>query len=117
MRDFEVPSNAILVTADVQSLYTNIQPNKGLEALRKMYDRYDVSMPFGEINRLLELSLFHNDLLFNDQWFLQTSGTAMGKKYAPNFANIFMANLKDEVLHTTKCKPLVMFRFIDDIFL
>ena len=38
LRDIEVPSDAILVTADVQSLYTNIQPNKGLEALRKMYD-------------------------------------------------------------------------------
>ena len=98
LRDIEVPSNAILVTADVQSLFTNIQPNKGLEALGKMYDKYDVSMPFEEINRLLELSLLHNDFLFNDQWFLQTSGTAMGIKYAPSFANIFMANLEDEVL-------------------
>ena len=35
---------------------------------------------------------------------------------APSFANTFMANLKDEVLHKAKCKPLVMFRFIDDIF-
>ena len=31
LRDIKVPSNAALVTADVQSLYTNIQPNKGLE--------------------------------------------------------------------------------------
>ena len=116
LRDIEVPSNAILVTADVQSPHTNMQPNKGLEALGKMYDEYDVSMPFEEINRLLELSLLHNDFLFNDRWFLQTSGTAMGKKYAPSFANIFMANLGDEVLRKAKCKPLAMFRFIDDIF-
>ena len=60
-----------------------------------MYDKYGVSMPFEEINRLLELSLLHNNFLFNDQWFLQTSGTAMGKKYTPSFANIFMANLED----------------------
>ena len=73
-------------------------------------------MPFEEINRLLELSLLHNDFLFNDQWFLQNSGTAMGKKYAPSFANIFMAYLEDEVLRKAKCKPLAMFRFIDDIF-
>ena len=26
-----------------------------------MYDEYDVSMPFVEINRLLELSLLYND--------------------------------------------------------
>ena len=54
----------------MQSLYTNIQPNKGLEALRNMYDEYDVSMPFEEFNRLLELSLMYNEFLFNDQWFL-----------------------------------------------
>ena len=36
-------------------------------------------MQFEVINRLLELSLLHNDVLFTDQWFLQTSGTAMGK--------------------------------------
>ena len=83
LKDIKVPSNAILVTADVHSIYTNIQPNKGLEVLRKMYDEYDVSMLFEELNRLLELSLLHNDLVFNDQWFLQTSGTARGKRYAP----------------------------------
>ena len=46
-----------------------------------MYDKYDVSMPFEEIHVLLELSLLHNDFVFNDQWFLQTSGTAMGKMH------------------------------------
>ena len=90
--------DSYLVTADVQSLYTNIQSNKGLEAFKKMYAKYDVSIRFEEINRLLELSLLHNDFVFNDQWFLQISGTVMGKNCAPNFANILMANLKDEVL-------------------
>ena len=47
---------------------------------------------------------------------LQICGTAMGQKYAAGFANIFMANLDDEVLRNAKCKPLDMFRFIDDIF-
>ena len=38
------------------------------------------------------------------------------KKDAPIFANIFMVNLEDELLHKAKCKPLVMFRFINHIF-
>ena len=48
-----------------------------------MYDNYDISMPFEEINRLLELSLLHNYFVFNDHWFLQTSDTAMGKNIHP----------------------------------
>ena len=44
-----------------------------------MYDKYDVSMSFEEINRLLELSLF----VFNYQRFRHTSGTTMGKNMYP----------------------------------
>ena len=40
----------------------NIQTNKGLEALKKMYDKFDVSIPFEEINRQLELSLLYGVL-------------------------------------------------------
>ena len=54
-----------------------------------MYDKYDVSLPFEEINRLLELSLLHNDFVFNDQWFLQTSDTAVGKKTCTQFCQYF----------------------------
>ena len=39
---------------------------------------------------LLELTLLRNDFQFNNETYLQTKGTAMGKKYAPAFANIFM---------------------------
>ena len=39
-----------------------------------------------------------------------------GPKYAPSFANIFMANSEDEVLSKAKCKPLLIFRFTDDIY-
>ena len=66
-----------------------------------------VNTPFEEIKRLLKLSLLHNDFSFNDQWFLEASGTAMGNKYAPSFANIFMAYLEDKVLNKAKYKPLV----------
>ena len=47
--------------------------------------------PNKEIMDLLKLSLEKNDFIFNDDWYLQISGTAMGKKFALNYANIFMA--------------------------
>ena len=54
---------------------------------------------------------------FNDQWFLQTSGTGMGKEHTRSFANTFMANLEYAVLCKAKCQPLVMFRLIDIFFI
>ena len=117
IRDLEISKDALLVTFDVESLYTNIQPEKGLEALEKIYRRSGISMPFDEIKRLLELSLNHNDFQFDNQWYVQVSGTAMGKRYAPNYANIFMANFEYEVMEKATQKPRVNFRFLDDGFL
>ena len=113
----KISDHALLVTCDVESLYTNIQPEKGLQALEKIYRRSGCSMPYTEIRRLLELSLTHNDFQFNGQWYLQVSGTAMGKRYAPNYANIFMANFEHEVMQKATHKPTVYQRFLDDIYI
>lgn len=39
--------------------------------------------PHSEILQLLEICLTHNNFTFNNQWFLQIEGTAMGHRYAP----------------------------------
>ena len=48
-------------------------------------------------------------------------GTAMGTPMAPNYANLFMAKFEEDMITTyynsTGFKPLVWYRYIDDIFL
>ena len=44
-------------------------------------------------------------------------GTAMGKKFAPNYANLFMAQWEREALAKWTKQPLCYFRFLDDIFI
>ena len=118
LKDLKVSENAILVTFDVESLYTNIEPNKGLMALDKMYQKSKLSgMPFKAVRSLLEICLTHNDFKFGEDWYLQVRGTAMGKKFAPHYANIFMANFEEEVLAMAKFKPAFYVRFLDDGFL
>ena len=41
----------------------------------------------------------------------------MGTKMAPQYANIFMANLEENFLQNTHNKLLIYLRYIDDIFL
>ena len=117
LRDKTFKKDAFLVTFDVESLYTNIQPKKGIEALEKIYQRSGTNIYcFDEIKSLLEISLSNNDFKFNDEWYLQVSGTAMGKKFAPNYANIFMANWEYEIMEKAKLKPSFSVRFLDDGF-
>ena len=80
-------------------------------------DNPDIDRPTSEIMRLLSIMLKNNDFSFNDEWYLQIQGTAMGKKFAPNYANIFMAKWESGALEKCPKKPQCYFRFLDDIFI
>ena len=74
----------------MDSLYTNT--NLGLTAVREAFQQYpDPNRPDDILLNLLEINLTRNDFVFNQQRYLQTRGTAMGKKFAPAYANIYMA--------------------------
>ena len=107
-----------LITLDVDSLYTNIYNPDGLEAVQTCFMAHpQPNRPDPELQQLLELSLLHNDFNFNNEWFLQISGTAMGKKFAPNYANIFLAEWERTALLQCPLKPTCFLRFLDDIFI
>ena len=113
-----VPDDALLITLDVDSLYTNIDNEAGLEAVRlKLQENPMTGRPDKELLELLKISLENNDFEFDGECFLQIWGTAMGKKFAPHYANIFMAKWEQEALAKCPKKPLVYFRFLDDIFI
>lgn len=47
-----------------------------------MFDRYpDPSLPDDELLTLLDINLTRNDFLFDQKYFLQVKGTAMGKSW------------------------------------
>lgn len=117
LKQIKVNENSLIVTMDVESMYTNIDHESGLAAVKKAFeDNPDPCRPDQHILDLLELSLKNNDFHFNGETFLQIKGTAMGKKYAPSYANIFMAQFETEAMKKCYLKPTVYFRFLDDIF-
>lgn len=118
LRNLKVPKKAYLITLDVDSLYTNIDNQAGLEAIRKLFQKYpDPDRPDEQILRLLELSLQNSDFEFFHEVFLQIWGTAMGKKWAPPYADSFLAVWESEVLDLVPLKPSIYLRFLDDIFI
>ncbi|XP_064621108.1 uncharacterized protein LOC135483965 [Lineus longissimus] len=114
----EIPAGTLLVTLDVTSLYTNIPIWEGKRAVaRHLRNRGQQHGPNNQsIIKLLDLVLSQNNFQFNKQNYLQVSGTAMGTKVAPSFANLFMADFEERHVYTHPTQPLVWVRFIDDIF-
>ena len=51
------------------------------------------------------------------RYFKQLNGTAIGTKFAPPYAILFMGYLEDKILNSLVEKPLVWWCYIDDIFM
>ncbi|CAN7948048.1 unnamed protein product [Ixodes hexagonus] len=114
-----IPEGSFLVTLDPSPLYTNIPHDDGIAALVEAYEpRRSSDAPDAHtIAMISRLVLELNSFEFNDQFFLQISGTAMGTKMSPNYANIFMASIESKFLGRHHLKPAFYKRYIDDIFM
>ena len=112
-----IPQDAIMVTADVIGLYPSIPHDASLEALKKALDnREDKSISTDDLTKMAVFVLKNNYFEFNGNVKKKISGTAIGTKFAPPYACIFMDQVETEFLKTQKHKPLVWFRYIDDVF-
>lgn len=117
VRGLRIPSEFYFFSMDVDSLYTNIPIAAGITCVKNIFEKYpDPTRPDDELLKLLEINLTRNDFMFNGEYYLQIKGTAMGKKFAPAYANIFMANWEREVFLKCVKKPAHYLRYLDDIW-
>lgn len=117
IKTLKLPSKFYFFSMDVASLYTNIDIEAGTSAVKKMFERYpDPKRPDEELLQLLDINLKRNDFMFDGEYYLQIRGTAMGKRFAPAYANIFMAIWEEEVFQKCLKKPLYYLRYLDDVW-
>ena len=98
----------ILVTGDVVDLYPSVPHQAGLEALREAVDKRKTrKVPTSKLVKMAEFVLKNNYFQFLEKVFQQISGTAIGTKFAPPYACIFMDQVESKFLQTQKFQPLV----------
>ena len=73
-------------------------------------------IPTEKLINMAEFVLKNNYLEFNGSVKQQVSGAAIGTKCAPTYACIYTDEVETEFLETQERAPLVLFRYIDDIF-
>jgi hypothetical protein len=117
IRDKEIQPNYILVTGDITALYTNMDIDRTLRVVRDAFAKYpSPHRPDREILQLLELTMRNNDFTFCGLVFLQIFGTAMGKTFAPNCADLYLEEFDNKAMHDFRIHPLLFYRFLDDTF-
>ena len=85
--------------------------------MKKYLDkREDQSVTSENLYKPAEIVLKDNYFEFRQEVYQQILGTAVGAKFAPSYANIFMAGLKEEIFKNPKFKPFLWLLYLDDIF-
>ena len=118
LQNLHVPDDAILTTSDVKSLYPSIPRT---EMLQVIYDEMQANRHLLLFDPNLIIQLLHtcinsNFFEFASMTFQQINGTAMGAAFSPTVANIYMSVTIRKFLQTQPKHPLLLVRYIDDIF-
>ena len=114
-----VPDDAILVSMDVCSLYPSIPQTEMLKIIYQemISNQHLIAFDPNLIIRLLHINVNYTYFEFGSLTFQQIKGTSMGAPFSPTIANIFMSVSIRKFLHTQSNKPLLIARYIDDIFM
>ena len=126
-----IPDDTLLGTADIKSLYTNLSKELVFAAVEYWVNRYIALIPILQRFGLqfildgLEVFLNHNYFMFDDEYYQQIHGFAMGTKAARNCADLGVAYKevimfdslpqfypRDVVEHIINN----YFRYLDDLF-
>ena len=101
----KIPQDSILAIEDAVGLYPSIPHNAGLKALTGALDcRKNKKMPTDMLVKMAEFVLTNNYFEFGQKVFRQISGTAIGTKFAPSYACIFMDKFETYFLKMQICR-------------
>ena len=117
--NMSIPANAILVTIDVTNLYPSVPQSECLQIIyEEMFKKRHLLLadPY-LIIQLLQTNINYNYFAFASLYFQQIHGTAMGAAFSPTVANIFMSVTLSRFLRTQPIQPILLARYIDDLFI
>lgn len=124
LEGLSVPLDSILVTVDIEALYSSIPHTKGIEVIKHFISQsHRDDKPLHRfILSALDFILLHNAFAFDGSHFLQIQSVAMGTCCAPSYANLYLGELENYFLSDDRSsvfteKLLVWYRYIDNIFL
>ena len=110
----------IMVSFDVCSLFTNVPLVETIELCCLLCNENISEHHILDRTAFRELLVFATskiNFLFNNEWYQQIDGIAMGSPLAPTMASIFLASLEKKIASFQGMKPTVYKRYVDDIFL
>ena len=109
-----------LCSFDIENLYTNVPVNETIElvldTLYKSEKSTDLSTDRKMTRKLLQIAITAVPFRFQNEYYLQQDGVAMGSPLAPIMADVFMTKIETKLNRFSVNKPVLWLRYVDDIF-
>ncbi|CAF4437403.1 unnamed protein product, partial [Rotaria magnacalcarata] len=112
----------LFVTFDITNLYTMIPRHGAIAALQKFLSKHADNrrihgMTIDTITRLARLVLDTNCFVYNNKYYQQIRGGAMGSPFTMTLANVYMWEWEQTLLEYQRSHNEMYGRYIDDIFM
>ncbi|EYB97658.1 hypothetical protein Y032_0139g2146 [Ancylostoma ceylanicum] len=118
IKQCRAPKSACYVSYDAVSLYTNVNNDAAIKTVLQLANTHskEVSMcgfAVNDIEILLEATLACNVFRFNNNFYAQRRGLAMGIRIAPLLAIVYL----DHIEKASLTNGIILYkRYIDDVF-
>jgi hypothetical protein len=121
LENLQIDGNTRLCSFDVENMYTNIPVNEIKNIISEILNN-DNETPITEkqgLGTLLNNILEHNYMQFNDQFYSQNEGLAMGAQTSAALAETFIQYLEHTkiIKILDKYQILDYYRYVDDILI
>ncbi|XP_050510523.1 uncharacterized protein LOC126887180 [Diabrotica virgifera virgifera] len=107
--------NIVMLSFDVSNLFTSVPKNESISLVNSLLLNNSVtSNTTSSIINILKICLSQDYFVFNNNFYQQPDGLAMGSCLSPFLADVFMDHLESN--HITKNPEILhWFRYVDDI--
>ena len=105
-----------MVSFDVVSLFTKVPVNDLLVFLKEELENYDLPLSSTKMIGLVRLCIIDCKFCFNDEFYVQKFGMAIGNPLTPVLSNIHMEYFEKRILQRILPTKVVWYRYVDDIF-